>query len=259
MSKKLPAPAPTTSGTLSLQAFAEHNGLQLHDLARLQEAVTHRSYRNEHPDAADNERLEFLGDAILDAITSDQVFHQFPDAPEGELTRLRSLVVRRESLAAFARLCRLPEVFRVGRGDLRNGGLQNDTNLEGAFEAVIGAIYLENGMDAARAFALPHITRRLAELAAGDAPELDPRSTLQTWSQGKSGITPRYEHRETGGTPTQRIFTADVWIGERRLGTGTGYSKHEAATRAAEAALVSIEQAEVPRRVANDSSYDEEQ
>jgi ribonuclease-3 len=131
-------------------------GLNFSNLSLLTRALTHRSYVNENPNSPlDNERLEFLGDAVLDFIVGAWVYHRFPEMPEGDLTKMRSAIVRNDQLARFARSIRLGGALRLGRGELSTGGSQRDGLLGSAFEALIGALYLDAGMGAVEAFVHP--------------------------------------------------------------------------------------------------------
>ena len=125
----------------------------------LQQALTHRSYVNEHDDEdlSDNERLEFLGDAVLDFVSGEMLYRRFPEMPEGDLTRLRAALVRTESLAALAVKCRLGEALRMGKGEEKGGGRERLNNLCGGFEAVIGALYLDQGLEAVKTFVMPQL------------------------------------------------------------------------------------------------------
>ena len=131
-------------------------GLSFSNLALLTRALTHRSYVNEHPEAvADNERLEFLGDAVLDFIVGAWVYHRFPEMPEGNLTKMRSALVRNEQLAKFARKLDLGRALRLGRGEASSGGHDRDNLLGSAFEALVGALFLDSGLGAVDAFVNP--------------------------------------------------------------------------------------------------------
>ncbi|MEJ2598186.1 MAG: ribonuclease III domain-containing protein, partial [Anaerolineales bacterium] len=142
----------------SLQEFARQSNLSFSDYLLLSRAMTHRSYLNEHPEALeDNERLEFLGDAVLDFLVGAWLYNHFPEMAEGELTRLRSALVRTEQLADFAEQIDLGSVMRLGRGEDEGGGRRRPALLCGTFEALVGALYLDAGMDAVQTFIEPFL------------------------------------------------------------------------------------------------------
>src|SRR5512133_3681620 len=140
----------------SPQELAQRLGLPFGDWLLLSRALTHRSYLNEHPEAVeDNERLEFLGDAVLDFIVGDWAYHRFPEMPEGNLTKIRSALVRNENLAEFSRRIDLAPALRLGRGEKSSGGETRYNLLGSAFEALIGALYLDQGLEAVKRFVNP--------------------------------------------------------------------------------------------------------
>jgi ribonuclease-3 len=210
-------------------------GLTFSNLALLTRALTHRSYVNEHPDALeDNERLEFLGDAVLDFIVGAWVYHRFPEMREGDLTKLRSALVRNDQLAVFARRLDLGRAIRLGRGEASSGGFRRDTLLGSAFEALIGALYLESGLRAVEAFVNPI----LEEVRESVLDEIhDPKSQLQEWAQSQKLGTPRYKTVDSTGPDHARTFEVEVEIGGEVRGRGTGSSKAAAEHAAAQNAL----------------------
>jgi ribonuclease-3 len=207
--------------------------------ARLEEALTHPSYSNERRELADNQRLEFLGDAVLGFCVGELLFVREPNANEGVLTRLRAQLVSAEALSLWARQHELSKALRLGRG-AEAAGLSDATNvLADAVEALVAAVFLEKGLDAARA-----LCRSIAEPALrGIGPELDPKSDLQEWLQAKTGVAPSYELVETGGPPHDRWFRVEVRHQGALLGEGHGKSKR-AAERAAAAQALSRRDAE---------------
>lgn len=223
---------------IDLKAFQSDIGLRFSDNSLLQQALTHRSYVNEHEDIdlVDNERLEFLGDAVLDFVSGDMLFRRFPDALEGELTRLRAALVRTESLAELARLCHVGEALRMGRGEEHSGGRERLNNLCGAFEAVVGALYIDQGLETVKAFVLPLLLSRL-EVVIAEQLDKDPRSVLQERSQAFYGKTPLYRFVESSGPEHEKAFTFEVLIGDWVAGRGIGRSKQAAAHAAAYDAL----------------------
>ncbi|MCS7057077.1 MAG: ribonuclease III [Thermoflexales bacterium] len=201
-------------------------------------ALTHTSYANEHADeqVADNERLEFLGDAVLDFIAGAWLFEQFPEYDEGRLTSLRAALVRVSTLAQFARRVGLPEHLRLGKGESYTGGRERDNILGDAFEALIGALYLDQGIEAVREFVLPLLAQATPEILRAKL-DRDAKSRLQEWSQAALGITPRYRLVATEGPDHARVFTVEVWLGEHVAGVGRGSSKQMAEQLAARDAL----------------------
>ncbi|RMF81944.1 MAG: ribonuclease III [Chloroflexi bacterium] len=211
---------------------------EFNDTTLLETALTHRSFANEQDDLQieHNERLEYLGDAVLDLIIGELLFVNFPDMREGELTRLRAALVRTEALAEIAIAIGLGEYLRMGKGEEASGGKDRPTNLCAAFEAVIGAMYLDQGLEAVREFAIPHF-EPLLERVLADASDKDARSRLQEWSQAEYGVTPKYQTIDENGPDHAKEFTIEVSIDGQVIATGTGRSKQAAAQAAAQAAL----------------------
>jgi ribonuclease-3 len=225
---------------VSPEDFARKAGLAFRDPGLLWRALTHRSYLNEHSDALeDNERLEFLGDAALDFLSAAWLYRRFPEMDEGKLTRLRSALVRTEQLAAFARELALGEVLLLGRGEEASGGRSRDLLLCGAFEAVLGALVVDQGIDAVAAFVEPRLELAAKAILDEDA-QIDPRSLLQIWAQAERGETPRYRTVDARGPDHARLFVVEVLVGGEALGRGEGRSKQEAAHQAAADALARI-------------------
>lgn len=213
-------------------------GLKFSNLSLLTRALTHRSYVNENPNSPeDNERLEFLGDAVLDFIVGAWVYHHFPEMPEGELTKMRSAIVRNDQLARFARSIRLGGALRLGRGELSTGGSQRDGLLGSAFEALVGALYLDSGLSAVEAFVHPMLDKSqdfiLEEIH-------DPKSVLQEWAQAEKLGAPQYVTVSSSGPDHAKVFEVEVRIQGVTYGRGHGSSKHIAARIAAQTALESL-------------------
>ena len=223
---------------ITVQRFQDYNHLDFDDPHLLQQALTHRSYVNEHddPDAVDNERLEFLGDAIVDFIAGEMLYHRFPSVNEGDLTRLRAALVRTDSLAQLAVDCRVGEALRIGKGEEQGGGRARVNNLCGAFEALVGALYLDQGMDVVREFLMPRLESRLSQVLQEQL-DRDARSLLQERSQAEYSQTPQYRTVSMTGPDHEREFTVEVLIGENVVGTGVGRSKQAASQAAAQDAL----------------------
>jgi ribonuclease-3 len=213
-------------------------GFAFADKSLLQRALTHRSYLNEHPEfpLEDNERLEFLGDAVLDFVTGEYLYHHFPEMAEGVLTNLRSALVRRETLARFAQSYRLNSYLQMGHGEAESGGRQRPANLCAAFEAVVGALYLDQGLEAVVAFVEPLIEPEVGRTMEGNL-EKDAKSQLQELTQGRMHRTPRYVTVAESGPDHAKEFVVRVTIDGVAYGEGTGPSKQRAAQAAASDAL----------------------
>lgn len=230
------------SKTLTFEDFTKKAGIALRNPSLMQRALTHRSYVNEHPETLqDNERLEFLGDAALDFVTATWLYNRYPEMDEGDLTRLRSSLVRTEQLAEFAKGLGLGEVLHLGRGEEASGGRNRPAILCDAFEAVIGALYLDSGLEAVFQF-MEHRFTQAADAVLEDEALLDPRSQLQIWAQGEHGETPHYETIATFGPDHEKEFLVEVIVAETLRGEGRGRSKQEAAQKAAANLLSQLNQ-----------------
>ncbi len=185
----------------------------------------------------DNERLEFLGDAVLDFVVGAWVYNRFPEMPEGELTKMRSALVRNDQLAAFSRALNISSALRLGRGELSSGGTKRDNLLGSAFEALIGALYLDSGLDTVEAFVHPLLSE--AQEYILDMIH-DPKSRLQEWAQAEKLGTPKYETVGSSGPDHAKVFEVEVRIQGVTYGRGQGSSKHVAALIAAQTALKSL-------------------
>lgn len=223
-------------------ALAAKLGIPLHNPAYLRTALTHRSVLHEwsaaQPDAPlphSNERLEFLGDAYLSLIVAEELYHHAPDAQEGDLTSWRVAFVRAERLVAWAREIGLGEYLYLGAGEKITSGAR-DRMLAGAFEALIGAIALDAGLDAARAFVLRFVERDLARVISRTA-HPNPKGDLQEFLQDRFRIGPTYEIVSAEGPDHARVFTAEARFFDTTLGRGDGASKRDAEQAAAAAAL----------------------
>lgn len=222
----------------SASDLANRLGLSLSRVALLTRALTHRSYVNEHSDAQeDNERLEFLGDAVLDFIVGAWVYHRFPEMPEGDLTKVRSAYVCNEQLAVFARAFDLGQAMRLGRGEFNSGGRDRDGLLGSTFEALVGALYLESGLGAVEKFVTPLLEAAQEKILASLE---DPKSEFQEWTQAEKMGTPRYRVVSSSGPDHAKQYLVQVAIGDQVLGQGGGTSKQTAERAAAEDALIKL-------------------
>jgi len=198
-------------------------------------ALTHRSFAGQN-----NERLEFLGDAILNFVAGEELFVRFPQAREGQLSRLRARLVKGETLAVLARGFDLGEYLRLGSGELKSGGFRRESILADALEALIGAIYLDAGMDAARERVLAWLTGELAGLTLVDTNK-DPKTRLQEFLQSRACELPQYEVVDIQGEPHCRIFLVECQIALLNDKTrGQGASRRIAEQVAAAAALIAL-------------------
>ena len=212
-------------------------GHRFGDLNYLRRAITHPSYINEHPEEkiCDNQRLEFLGDAALDFVIGAWVFRTYPDFDEGRMTRLRAALVRTETLAQFARETGVGEALRLGKGEDEAGGRERNANLCDAFEAVVGALYLDGGLEAVATFIEPLVGPAAQETLACKGDQ-DAKSRLQEWSQAELGVTPRYHIVSEKGPDHAKTFEAEVVLNKQAAGHGWGHSKQAAEQAAAQTA-----------------------
>ena len=219
-------------------ALQETLGVSFHDLSLLEQAVVHSSYFNENPNYApfSNERLEFLGDAILDFAIAEKLYQAFPGLTEGEMTKLRSALVRRDTLARVARAIRLGDFLYLGKGEEASGGRHKPANLADALEAVIAAVFLDRGLSAAGDFILRLFAEELEKVVSRGA-GIDYKSQLQELVQAEKQPTPTYRVLESTGPDHDRRFTVEVRVGGAVLGKGSGKSKKAAETEAARLAL----------------------
>lgn len=200
-----------------------------------EEALTHRSYAFENPSTPHNERLEFLGDAILGAVVTDHIFNAYPGLTEGEMARLRASVVNTRALARAAETIGLGEEIRLGRGEDASGGRNKSSLLANAFEALIGAVYLDRGIDIVRDRLLDLLGPEVEAIQA-DGGHDDAKTVLQEVALRSTGSLPSYDVQSRGPDHDKR-FTARVFVGGTLAGEGAGRSKKEAEQHAARRAL----------------------
>jgi len=220
-----------------LLALSERMGVTFNDLSLLDEALTHSSYANERRGQIKNsERLEFLGDAVLELASSTYLFRHFPDLPEGELTRVRAGIVCSETLARLAKRLNLGGALLLGHGEELGGGRSRTSNLEDAFEAVIGSVYLDRGWDAAFDYVIRQLAGEFAKVESGER-QKDYKTMLQEIVQKDGSGHVVYELLKESGPDHEKTFVFTVNVNGRIMGQGTGRSKKEAAQRAARIAL----------------------
>ncbi len=221
-----------------LAALQKILGASFKDPSLLERALIHSSYINENPDLAptSNERLEFLGDAVLGLVIAEKLYHDLPSLTEGEMTKLRAALVCRDTLAHIATAMGLGDYLYLGRGEEASGGRHKPANLAGGLEAVIAAIFLDQGSAAAKNFILRLFNEEL-EKAVSQGGEADYKSQLQELIQARERQAPAYHVVEAKGPDHDRRFTVEVRAGDTVLGRGTGKSKKAAETDAARSAL----------------------
>jgi len=203
-------------------------------------AFTHRSYLNENHDAdANNERLEYLGDAVLEFLVSKFLFEKYPGRPEGDLTSFRSATVRTDTLAEVAGKMKYGRYLRMSKGEEKTGGRTKDYLLANTFEAVLGAMYLDRGIRTCDSF-LKRVLYPLIGTIVEHRPDIDPKTRFQELSQDAHNLTPSYELLSETGPDHDKLFTMGVYIGKTEYGRGLGSSKQRAEEEAAKAAIVKI-------------------
>ncbi len=225
----------------SLRQLEHELSLDFTDASLFERALTHRSFLNENPAESldDNERLEFLGDAVLDFVVGEYLYHRFPEGREGQLTSVRAAMVRTETLARFAQQIRLGKYLRLGRGEAEGGGRRRPALLCSAFEALIGALYLDQGIEVVSSFVLRFVAPTIPGVLAEEL-DRDAKSRLQEWSQGRWHLTPTYRTVGERGPDHAKEFMVEVLIGEEVRGQGQGPSKQAAEQAAATSALAAI-------------------
>lgn len=208
----------------------------------LDEALTHKSHLNEaeNKKLPSNERLEFLGDAVLSLVTSKFLYQKFPSLEEGDLTNLRASLVNTQTLASVSRKINLGEYLLLSRGEEEGGGRVNPGILADTFEALVGALYLDGGLETAAAFISKHLFPKLEEIISRESIR-DYKSLLQEKVQRSKKVAPLYRVLQTEGPAHKRIFFVGVYIDNQEYGQGTGHSKQEAEQEAAKMALEKLE------------------
>ena len=225
-----------------LERLAAHMGVAFSNIALLDEALTHPSYANESRDSIPhNERLEFLGDAVLELASSTYLYKQFPQCSEGELTKMRASLVQSDTLARLARRLHLGRHLRLGHGELCGGGADRQNNLENVFEAVIGAVYLDRGWEAARDYVCTQLVPEIGNVQPTQV-RRDYKTTLQEHVQKDRHMSVAYELVGESGPDHDKRFTTRVLVGGETLGEGTGPSKKKAEQQAAARALSKLGQ-----------------
>lgn len=221
-----------------LEEFQNIIGVNFHNVSLLEQALVHSSYINENPGytSGHNEKLEFLGDAVLGFYVAEKLYRDYPDANEGEMTRRRAALVSRNTLARVAQGIRLGDFLYLGRGEESSGGRRKTPNLAGALEAVIAAVYLDRGENVTRDFIIRILAGELKRIHQEDM-IVDYKSRLQEIIQSRQQTAPGYRLVSERGPDHDKTYTVEVTVNKTVLGRGTGKSKKEAETEAARLAL----------------------
>jgi len=225
---------------LPIQDFASKINLKFNDISLLELALIHRSHINENKDRAHNERLEFLGDAVLELVVTEFLYNKFPEKPEGDLTSQRSALVKGNHLAQVARRIEVGEYLCMSRGEERGGGRDKDYLLANALEAIIGAIYLDQGYANAQTFISKYILVDIDEILAKNL-HIDAKSYFQECAQEKMSITPVYKLMDENGPDHEKNFTMGAYLGEQFVASGKGSSKQSAEQEAAKSAILKMQ------------------
>ena len=222
-----------------LSKLEQKLGIQFKNKDLLKEAITHRSYLNENPswNLPHNERLEFLGDAVLELAVTEDLFNQYPQYPEGQLTSLRAALVNYQAIATVARDLNLGNFILLSRGEAKDVGRAREVILANAMEALLGAIYLDNGYQGAKRVIERFVINPNLDKIIEAGLYKDPKSHLQEVVQEKLKLTPTYQILEEWGPDHKKIFRMGVYFGEKLITEGEGYSKQEAEIEAAKNAL----------------------
>lgn len=222
---------------MTLDELQKSLGITFTDTSLLERAFIHRSYLNEAKHIrVSNERLEFLGDAVLSFLTSHFLYETYPDYPEGTLTNIRSSLVKTNSLAETAKTLHLGDVLKLSHGEEASGGRANPSLLADSFEALLGALFLDQGIDAAKVFLTKYLFTKTTDIIDKKA-YIDYKSLLQEIIQQESRVSPTYHVTKSEGPDHAKTFWIQVTVGTTVLGAGEGKSKQEAEQAAAHAAL----------------------
>jgi len=224
-----------------INKLAKELGIKFNDISLLKTALTHRSYINEHrEEKTHNERLEFLGDAVLELIVSDHLYKKYSDRPEGELTSFRSAIVRTESLAIASRNLGYGKYLRMAKGEKESGGENKDYLLANTYESVLGAIYLDQGYEKCKELVNRTLLIKIPEIVKSRS-DIDSKTKIQEIAQANYKVTPIYEVVDEIGPDHDREFVVVVKLGEKVIGKGRGSSKQKAEEASASKGLEYIE------------------
>ena len=223
---------------MDIKKLEEKIGIEFENEKIVKNAFVHRSYLNEHPEfeMGSNERLEYLGDAVLELATSEKLYHKYPQKPEGDLTNLRAALVCTSSLATESLKLELGNYLFLSRGEEDSGGKEREYILANTFEALLGAIYLDKDYETCQRFLENSLFYKI-ETIVENGTYKDSKSTLQELAQEEKGITPTYKVIEDWGPDHAKNFRMGVFLTDRKIGEGTGQSKQEGEQNAAQNAL----------------------
>lgn len=223
---------------IDIKKLSKILGTKIKDANLYTKALTHRSYLNEHPEYENpsNERLEFLGDAVLQLVSSQYLFENYQDSPEGDLTNYRAAIVCTASLAKEAGRLGYGDFLLLSNGEEATGGREREYILANTFEAVLGAMYLENGLEHCKKFVKKELLYKIDEIIKNESYK-DAKSKFQELAQEKLGITPNYEVEDSWGLDHKKTFKVAVYLEEEKYGEGEGKSKQRAEQKAAKSAI----------------------
>jgi ribonuclease-3 len=217
-----------------LKVFEERIGIDFRDTGLLEQVFIHTSYSHENPEYVNinNERLEFLGDSVLNFVISGEIFQKYPELPEGKLTEIRISLIREETLAEIATTLDLGKYLFLGKGEEATGGRKRQTNLADALEALIGALFLDQGLNSTKTLILDWFDKLLNSIDISSI-SINYKSRLQEFTQAKYALLPNYTLVEETGPDHDKVFTVNVILEDRVMGTGCGKSKKAAEMEAA--------------------------
>lgn len=216
----------------NMKTFLESLGIKIKNEQLYRDALTHKSYGNEN-NTSNNERLEFLGDAVLELVVTQSLFVKYPDLPEGDMTALRSALVRKESLASLAKKLDIGPHIRLSTGEKKGKGAQKDYILANTIEAILGAIYLDQGLKACEKFLSTYLLPGVVKVKE-EQTHIRPKTRFQEFAQGELLQTPTYRLLSEAGPDHHKNFVMGAYLGDELVGKGEGNSKQKAETKAAE-------------------------
>lgn len=226
---------------MNLSKLEKDIGIKFKNTALYEQAFTHRSYLNENSDIdGHNERLEFLGDAVIELVVTDFLYHKFPEKPEGELTALRAALVRRNTLGEVGEELKFTDYLRMSKGESGNTQKARAVILSNTLEAFVGALYLDKGIKVSNKFIDKFLHPRIKKIVE-ESHHIDAKSHFQEIIQERDGVTPHYKVEKSSGPDHDRTFEIGVYVGEKLIAKAKGSSKHEAETNAAAKALADLE------------------
>ncbi|WKZ31285.1 MAG: ribonuclease III [Candidatus Dojkabacteria bacterium] len=234
-----------------LLEFSAKIGVTFNDLALLNEALTHRSFLNENRSGpqSNNERMEFLGDAVLELIVSEHLFHAYTDHPEGDLTSFRAATVKTESLAEESRKIEAGKYLQMSKGEEATGGKDKDYLLANVYESILGAIYMDQGYEACKKFVEATLLPKITNIVENRL-DIDSKTKFQEVAQRMYRITPTYKLITAEGPDHEKQFTMAVMVGKHEMGQGTGPSKQKAEESAATEALNKLDKMDKTTKIA---------